>query len=192
MITCGWCNTHYTSWQSQCTSCGGPMPPLPGMELGPPPPTTPRVLPKGFALRTRLTGNVATWVGLIFFTFGSLMAIAIFFASPWATLFPLFFALGGFGMLRLGLTQASNTLKAFKHGTAVAGHVHSVGLDSSNRINDEYARKLIYHFQVENQLHEGTLSSFDSTLSTRRSGQPLWVLYLPDDPTKNTLYPPIR
>jgi hypothetical protein len=95
------------------------------------------VLPKGFALRTRLTGNVATWVGLIFFTFGSLMAIAIFFASPWATLFPLFFALGGFGMLRLGLTPANNTLRAFRFGTAVAGHVHSVDLDSSNRINLE-------------------------------------------------------
>jgi hypothetical protein len=162
------------------------------MELGPPPPPTPRVLPKGFALRTRLTGNVATWVGLIFFTFGSLMAVAIFFASPWATLFPLFFALGGFGMLRLGLTQANNTLRAFRFGTAVAGQVHSVGLDSSNRINDQYARKLTYHFQIENQLHEGTLSSFDSTLSTRRSGQPLWVLYLPEDPTKNTLYPPVR
>jgi hypothetical protein len=60
------------------------------------------------------------------------------------------------------------------------------------RINDQYARKLVYHFQIENQLHEGSFSSFDSTLSTRRSGQPLWVLYLPEDPTKNTLYPPVR
>ena len=171
---------------------GRPMPPLPGMELGPPPPETPRELPKGFALRTRLTGNVATWVGLIFFTFGTVMAIAISFASLWATLFPGFFALGGFGMLRHGLTHASNTLRAFRFGTAVAGTVHSIGLDPNNRINDQYARKLIYHFQVGNQLHEGTLISFDSTLSTRRHGQPLWVLYLPEDPSKNTLYPPVR
>jgi len=192
MITCGWCNTHYTSWQSQCASCGGPMPPLPGMELGPPPPAAPRTLPKGFALRTRLTGNIATWVGLIFFTFGSLMTVAIFFAKPWASLFPLFFVLGGFGMLRLGLTQANNTLRAFRFGTAVAGSVHQVSFDTSQSVNGKHPYKLTYHFQVGGNLHEGAIVSFDSTLSQRRSGQPLWILFHPDDPAQNTPYPPVR
>lgn len=168
------------------------MPPLPGMELGPPPPPAPRPLPKGFALRTRLTGNIATWVGLIFSLFGSLMTVALFFAKPWASLFPLFFALGGFGMLRLGLTQAGHTLRAFRFGTPVAGSVHQVSFDTSHSVNGRHPYKLTYHFQIDGILHEGSVVSFDSTLSKRRSGQPLWVLCLPHAPEKNTLYPPVR
>lgn len=168
------------------------MPPLPGMEIGPPPPPAPRTLPKGFALRTRLTGNIATWIGLIFFGFGSFMTTAVFFANPWFALFPLLFALGGFGMLRYGLIQAKHTLKAFKQGTAIAGNVHSLSSDTTQTVNGKHPYKLIYHFQLNGNLHDGSVVSFDSTLSKRRSGQPLWILYLPDDPTKNTLYPPVR
>lgn len=192
MITCGWCNTHYTSWQSKCTSCGGPMPPLPGMELGPPPPPTPRELPKGFAFRTRFTSNIATLVGLIFFGVGSILTIAFLFAHPLAALFPLLFALGGFGMLRYGLTTAGNTLRAFRTGLAKEGKVHSVSFDTTTTVNGKHPYKLTYHFQLDGQLHEGKVVSFDSTLSQRRSGQPLWVLYVEGAPDKNTLYPPVR
>ena len=192
MITCGWCNTHYTNWQSKCDSCGGPMPPMPGMELGPPPPPAPRELPKGFAFRTRFSGNIATLVGLVFFGVGSILTIAFLFAHPLAALFPLFFALGGFGMLRYGLTTAGNTLRAFREGIAVAGRVHSVGLDHTQQVNGKYPYKLLYHFDIGSYTHEGRVISFDSTLSQRRQGQPLWVLYVENAPDKNTLYPPVR
>lgn len=65
MITCGWCNTHYQTWRSKCDACGGPMPPSPGQELGPPPPEVPRDLPSGYAFRTRFS-NLAVLLGIGF------------------------------------------------------------------------------------------------------------------------------
>jgi hypothetical protein len=165
------------------------MPPLPGMELGAPPPPAPRRLPASFVRRTRW--NVGTLFGLALFVFGGLMTVAIFFAKPLAALFPGFFALGGFFILKHSLQTAAQTLRAFRLGRATPGRVFSLGRDTTQRINQQHPFKLVYHYDVAGHQHEGTLISFDSTLATRRCGQPLWVLALEDEPTHSALYPPV-
>ncbi len=192
MFTCGWCGKHYVNWQNQCVSCGGPMPPLPGMELGSPPPGAPRTLPKGFAMRTLLTSNFATIFGLVITGFSSLFTWAMLVAKPWVAIFPGLFLLGGLSMLRYGWKQGRATLRAFRHGEAVQGKLATLEKDTTTTVNGKHPWKLIYHFQLGNELHEGKVISFDSTVGTRTRGQPLWVLYVEKDPAQNTLYPPIR
>src|SRR5262245_13025374 len=50
-ITCGWCQTTYAAYRPDCESCGGPLPPRPGDDPGPPPPELPRDVPKTFSRR---------------------------------------------------------------------------------------------------------------------------------------------
>jgi hypothetical protein len=169
------------------------MPALPGMELGPPPPGAPRALPKGFAFRTRWSGNIASLLGAVLFGFGTATATPMVITGHWLpALFPAFFALGGFSLLRYGLNHASGILRAFRHGVATTGKVASIGLDPTQSLNGKHPWKLIYHFPVNGQLTEGKLVSFDSTLAHRRIGQPVWVLYREQDPNQNTLFPPVK
>lgn len=168
------------------------MPPLPGRELGEPPPPAPRKLPKGFAFRTRWTGNIATLVGLGFLAIASLFLIAFIKAKTWAVVIPIFFMTGGFFMFLHGWRYASSVLRAFRKGVAVRGEVYECKLDRTQSMNGEHPFKLTWHFSVENRQFEGTLTSFDSTLGSRARGQPVWVLYIADDPNQNTLYPPVR
>ncbi len=181
------------SWQNQCDSCGGLLPPPPGKELGPPPPAAPRPLPKGFALRTRLTSNMATLIGGAFLLIAFMMGLPMVVQKLWLpALIPAFFALGGFGMVRHGLAHANGILRAFRHGVAEKGKIASIGKDTTQSVNNVHPWKLVYHFPVNGHMHEGKVISFDSTIGKRMPGQPLWVLYLPDQPDLSTLYPPVK
>lgn len=191
MHTCSWCGTHYVNWQSQCRSCGGPMPPLPGMELGSPPPPVPRSLPKHYAFRVRWASNLMVLVGAGFTMVGTLLFLPMVVNRLWAALLPLLFMIGGLSMFRIGWKGASGKLRAFRHGTAVKGKIASISKDTSQSVNGRHPWRLVYHFPVGNQMQEGVLTSFDSTIGERRSGQPLWVLYVQDDPSQNALYPPL-
>jgi hypothetical protein len=191
MHKCPWCTTNYINWQSTCNQCGGPLAPLPGMGLGPRPPEAPRQVPAQYERRMKWTRNIGTLVGGMFFLVGGIMVIPMLFVAPLAALFPGFFMVGGFFMFRYGWLHAKGVLHAFKHGQAVEGRVAQVSLDTSQAVNNQHPWKLVYHFPIGNQLQEGSVTSFDSTLSSRTPGQPLWVLYNDDDPEKSAIFPPI-
>jgi hypothetical protein len=138
MITCGWCHTNYAHWQTNCDNCGGPLPPPPGMDPGPKPPETPRKLPSGFAFRVKWSRNVMVIIGGIFFLVGALMLSATLAAKTWIALFPSFFCVGGFFMFLNGRKTAVGILHAFRHGTAVAGQITEVSVDTTQSINNRH------------------------------------------------------
>ena len=169
------------------------MPPQPGEGLGAPPPPVPRPLPRGFAFRQKWSRNILAIVGGIFLCIGGFIFLAFLLLGLLiGTPLPLLFMLGGFVMLRIGRRGAASTLNAFVRGTVVEGKVASVSQDHSQSINGQHPWQLTYHFPVSGQLHEGTVVSWDSTITARAPGQPLWVLYLPNDPEQNTTYPPFK
>ena len=192
MITCGWCHTNYTQWQTNCANCGGPMPPLPGMEIGPEPPDPPRMLPKGFEFRLKWSRNAAVLAGLGMMFITGLMFTAMIKAKIWFSVVPALFFLMGFFLFRYGRKTAVSTARAFRRGIAAEGRVASVSLDTTQSINGRNPWRLVYHFTAGEQQREGVLTSFDSTLGGRSAGQPLWVLYLADDPDQCTIYPPVK
>lgn len=168
------------------------MPPRPGMELGAPPPPRPRELPRGFVRRTRWFNNTAIIAGTVFSVFGGGMLAAMLALKSFAAIIPACFLIGGISMLRYGWVHASSILRAFREGIAVPGEIKSVLLDTTQSINRRHPWKLVYHFIVDGHTQEGSVVSFDSTLQERRAGQPLWVLYVAEDPDQNTPYPPLK
>jgi quercetin dioxygenase-like cupin family protein len=147
------------------------MPRPPGEGLGAPPPAVPRPLPKGFAFRRRWSHNILALVGGIFFLVGGFIFVAfvllgLLIASP----LPLLFMLAGFVMLRIGRRQAASMLNAFIRGTAAEGKVVSVAQDTSQTMNGAHPWRLTYHFAAGGQLHEGSVVSWDSTITARAAG----------------------
>jgi hypothetical protein len=149
-------------------------------------------LPNGFAFRVKWSRNIMVIIGSIFFLVGGLMLAATLAAKAWIAVFPGLFCLGGFFMFLNGRKTAHGILHAFRNGIAVPGEIAEVSVDTTQSINDRHPWRLVYHFPVDGQEHEGVLTSFDSTIATRSRGQPVWVLYVPEDLEQNTLYPPLR
>jgi len=168
------------------------MPAPVGMELGEPPPPPPRVLPKGFEFRQKWSRNVGTLAGCGLILIASLFFVAALKARSFAAMVPLLFMLAGVSLFWHGWRTACGILKAYRKGVVVEGEVVEVRLDKTQSINQRHPWVMTYHFPVGNELVEGSITSFNSVLGTRGGGQPLWVLYVPDDPTQNTIYPPIR
>ena len=192
MTKCGWCQTNYVTWQRNCSNCGGPLPPPPGMDLGPPPPDAPRQLPKGYEFRVKWSRNLTVIFGCAFMGFAAIFCLATIMAPWWFRILPVLFFLGGVAMFRSGRRQANGVLRALRHGLAAEGKIHSLDKDTSQSINGRHPWRLVYHFTVEDQICEGILIAWDSTLSSRHIGQPLWVLYVAEDPAQNTIYPPLK
>ncbi|RBP43859.1 hypothetical protein DES53_105258 [Roseimicrobium gellanilyticum] len=193
MFTCGWCNKHYRNWVSQCESCGGPMPPPPGMDIGPEPPAAPRKLPSGFAMRMRVTGNITTIIGLIFSGVACLMTLAMIGAKNWAALIGGSMLLGGLLMVKAGLGSANRILDAFKNGRPVRGKVASVREDPNTTVNGRHPWDIVYTFESGGHQYEGKMQTYETATANRYQGwPPVWVLVVDGDPERNTLYPPVK
>lgn len=192
MHTCGWCNTHFREWQSSCTSCGGPMPPPPGMPYPPEPPPAPRELPRGFETRQKWLGNGAIIAGGVLLLIGIIQFAVFILVLPFAAPLPLLFMiLGGF-LFRHGRKKASKLLHAFRHGRAVKGVISEVFVDRSIQVNGRHPWRIGYIFEANGEQHDGFARTFDASAQERRQGQPVWVLVNDHDPTGNTVYPPVK
>lgn len=169
------------------------MPPQPGQELGPPPPPAPRPMPRGFEFRRKWSRNILVMVGGVFLLVGGViffafLLVGLLIGAP----LPLLFMAGGFFMMVAGRRSAARTLRAFVRGEVARGTIAGVARDLTQTMNGEHPWKLTYHFPVNGQLHEGVVISWDSTAGARSAGEPLWVLYVPEDPEQNTTYPPFK
>ena len=168
------------------------MPPMPGMEIGEEPPAIPRELPKGFAFRQRFANSAATWFGLILIIMGGIMGLLLLLIQPWFALFPALLVICGCLFLKHGMATASATLRAFRAGLPVQGSVVTAVKMTSQSHNGVNPWKLLYEFTLEGQKHQGALIAWDETVSLLKPRQPLWVLYLREDPSIHTVYPPFK
>jgi hypothetical protein len=168
------------------------MPPMPGMELGEPPPAVPRDLPRGFVTKQYLKTNVANIFGLILTGMGGIMGLMLLLINPWFALFPAVIFIGGMLLLRHGIGHARGILRAYRHGSPVQGGVLSTTRMTSESHNGEHPWKLSYQFTIEGEIHEGSLIAFDDNVGKMKPRQPLWILHLREDASINTVYPPFR
>lgn len=192
MLTCGWCGTHYGSFVPNCKNCGGPLPPPPGMALGPEPPPAPRALPGNFERRVLWTHNVFALVGGIFLLVATPLVIGLLFVNPLFSLFPMIHFTIGYLLLRHGRGKGLATIHAFRDGRAARGEISETQMDTTTKINGRHPWIIRYKFPVAGTMHEGHLRAWEADARGRERGQPLWVLYLDEDPEKNTIYPPLK
>ena len=201
MITCPWCGTNYTVFQNNCKNCGGPLP-LPAEEAAEPsvadlpePPPPPRVFKDSFVWRKlgsdgwAIAAGVFLLLGVIF----TLVGIPLIFVVVGIVFVPLglLFLGAGAPILIWRYNQAQQTLNVLRVGEAMLGDIVDVTENYAVTVNNRHPWTITYSFRVDDQQYEGKTTTLRPVGFTHQPGQPTYILYLEDDPTQNTIYPPV-
>lgn len=179
IIKCPWCKSQFpSSVLSNCENCGGSLEyQRESNELGPKPPMAPRVLPKKFIKRVKYTSNVMTIIGIVF-------TIPFF----WTIVFPII----GIFLWKKGIKDANNELIPLEHGTVAVGEITDIRQDFSKKINGQSPFIIEFTFEVGKQKHTGDVGNiFDRSGARKTLGDKLWVVYMPEDPSLSSIWPPL-
>lgn len=217
MITCPYCGTNYPVFQSNCKNCGGPLPAVavePGAReptaslppiMAPPlmaapimaPPPAPRPISDRYAWRLVLTNGIAV-AGLVFAILGAVFSltglgltmgvITAFVGIPFLLMGLLFLALGG-GILIWRYQLAMRVVNVLRWGEAVRGQVLDVREDTLVMVNNRHPWVIDYAFEAGGQQIKGSVATLNRPVAALQPGQPAYVLYMPDAPQYNALYP---
>ena len=205
MITCPWCGTHYAAFQSNCQNCGGPLP-LPAEAAAPereddprsvPPPPPPRPISDSYVWRLlaadggAIAGGVFALLGAIFTLVGVPLTIGIitaFVGLPFAGLGILFLGVGGLVLVRR-YESAQKTVSVLRLGAAAPGRILEVRENYNVTVNNRHPWAILYQFQVNGRNYEGKVSTLNRPGAQLRPEKAVYVLYLPEAPELNTLYP---
>ena len=205
-ITCPWCGTNYLEFQSNCSNCGGilPVPERRVMKSGaeievPAPPPAPREVPKGYMGKV-MKGEVTPIVGAIFAPLGIIFAVVgcvlLFVFTPVGIPFSIIggvFTVIGLGLLLSGYGKAQRTVQVLQDGLTAEGEIVDIYRDESRSVNGRHPWVIAYEFAVDNQVYDGEMRSLERRLPAHiQLDAPTYILYLPENPDVNTLFPPLR
>lgn len=199
-VTCPWCKRYWPSISAEtvCGNCGGALPAPPGPSRGLAPPPSPRQLPERYVRDLYFSKNVLAIIGTFFAAFGGLFGglgvFLIFVLLPLGLAFTAFGALfGGLGLVlrRQGRKAPERQIAALTQGVCAEGQIVTIGQDFSETINGRNPFRIDYVFSVQGQPVSGSTRGWDVIHAMRRPGEPLWVVYLPTDPTVNSIWPPV-
>jgi hypothetical protein len=207
-IVCPWCGTNYTVFQSNCRNCGGTIPAptetvaarpakraKPGeLQFPAPPPreVAPNYVWKLFAQDGWvISGGIFALIGGIFTVTGAGLTVGIitaFVGLPFMALGLLFLG-GGGGVLYWRYQLAQKAANVLRLGQATQGEITALEPNYSVRINGRTPWTIRYTFSLDGTSYEGSHSTLNDPSWTLQPGTPAVVLYLPDKPESNQLYP---
>ena len=207
MITCPYCGTSYVTFQTDCDKCGAPLPGSPNRAAtgaGAPeaksvsvPPPAPRPVSDRYMWRLLFSDGwaiaalVFVLLGFIFTVVGGGLTIAIvtaFVGIPFLLL----------GLLLLGagvavevwrLSEARKTMLVLRTGAAAEGQITEVAENYHVRINERNPWVIHYQFSQGNQAYTGKVSTLNPPGDNLQVGKRAFILFLPQDPQRNALYP---
>ena len=208
MITCPWCGTNYAAFQSNCKNCGGPLPapeeaatPARAANLAEAPvqmpPPAPRPISSSYAWRLLLTDGwaiaalVFVILGAVFMPTGLAMTVAIvtaFVGIPFVLLGLLFLG-GGAAIVYWRYQEAAKLVAVLRDGEAVAGVITGAEANYSVRVNGRHPWVIRYQFRVAGRDYQGRVSTLNVPGPALQPGRRACVLYFPDSPDHNSLYP---
>ena len=99
-----------------------------------------------------------------------------------------FLAAGGI-IFRQRIQKARTILKVLREGQDVPGRITSVGMNYSVRVNGQHPWIIRYSFQVAGNNYEGQVTTLSQPHQSLKEGKDAYVLYLPDAPEYNAIYP---
>jgi hypothetical protein len=205
-IICPWCGTNYTRFQSNCRNCGGTLPapsevaeepakPRRAAKLEMPAPP-PREISENYVWRLMMqdgwlvSAGVFVLIGGIFTVTGGGLTLGIitaFVGIPFIGL-GLLFLFGGLAVAYWRYQIATKAVNVLRHGRAIEGEITGLDENVNVRINGRTPWTIYYKFGLDGQDYEGKVSTLNTPWATQ-PGQPAVVLYLPDAPENNQLYP---
>ena len=205
-ITCPWCGTSYTAFQTNCSNCGGTLPAPPKVQPAEVkrgkielqmPPAPPREISDGYAWRIMLqdgwviSGGIFALLGFIFAITGAGLTIGIitaFVGLPFLGMGLLFLG-GGFATLYWRYQQAMHLVNVLRHGESIQGEISGLDANYNVRINGRHPWTIHYKFENGGQQYEGKVGTLNEPGFHLQPGNPAVILYLPDSPEHNSLYP---
>ncbi|MBM9590133.1 hypothetical protein JWG41_06730 [Leptospira sp. 201903075] len=179
IVQCPWCKSQFPGTKlTNCTNCGGTLEyEYNTDELGSKPPNAPRILPPKFKRRIKYTGNVMTLIGIIF-------TIPFF----WTILFPII----GIFCWRKGIKTANEELLPLENGESTVGEITDIRKDYSQSLNGRSPTVVEFVFESKGKKHVGNVGNiYDSVHLTKKLGDKLWVVYMPNDPSQSSVWPPL-
>jgi hypothetical protein len=210
MVTCPWCRTHYQAFQPNCSNCGGPLPAPPqeadlsareriAKHPPSPPPLPPRPIPKNLVWKRlgndgwAITAGILALIGAIFFIVGlplTITLVAAFVGLP--------FMLLGLGFLAFGLPtiylrykNARQIERILAEGQATLGKIDDTSQNYLVSINNRNPWDIRYHFQAQGKEYQGKLTTLNTPGPAYQPGEQIYIVYDPQTPTINILYPPL-
>jgi hypothetical protein len=203
-MICPWCGTNYPSFQSNCRNCGGPLQmtrenaasPTPIEETTAPPPA-PRLISGKYTWRLLFTHS---W-GIVALVFGILGVIFSFVGAGLS--FAIVTAFVGVPFLLIGLVflvvalavgtwrydHARKVVNVLRTGESTQGQIIDVQKDYSVRVNRQHPWVIRYQFQVNGRDYEGNVRTLNPVGASLQTGKMVWILYLPNAPQWNSMYP---
>ena len=163
----------------------------------PVPPPAPRAIAASYAWRLLLTDGwaIAAFVfgllGAIFTLLGVALTLGIvtaFVGIPFVGLGLLFLGAGA-AVVVWRYQEAQKIVEVLRAGAAVEGQIVQVEENRYVQVNQRYPWVIRYAFRVDGQAYEGQVSTFNVPGARLQPGRRACVLYLPQAPGQNILYP---
>jgi hypothetical protein len=163
----------------------------------PMPPPAPRPIAASYAWRLLLADGwaiaafVFSFLGVIFTMLGLALTLAIvtaFVGIPFAGLGLLFLGAGA-AVVVWRYQAAQKIVEVLRAGAAVEGQIVQVEENRYVQVNQRYPWVIRYTFRVEGQAYEGQISTLNVPGPHLQPGRRACVLYLPQAPGQNILYP---
>lgn len=209
---CPWCGTNYITFQSNCSNCGGTIPAprkataSPEVNWPPPPEirqrklswpaSPPRSVAPNYVWKLLgqdgwvITMSIFVLIGFIFTTVGGGLTLGIvtaFVGLPFLGIGLLFLG-GGVAVLYWRYQFAVQTAEVLKSGVAKEGEITSLEPNYSVRINGRMPWNVRYQFTVDGKQYTGSSSTLNNPELSHPVG-PAVILYLPENPEHNQIYP---
>lgn len=204
MVTCPWCGTTHLVFQPNCMNCGGPLLSPNEKSAGsaaaeelPAPPQAPRPISGQYAWRLvardggAITAFVVGILGFIFSLVGAGLTLGIitaFLGIPFLMLGILFLC-AGVGVFLWRYQLAQKVVHVLRVGQARRGQIIAAEQNYHVRINGRYPWMIRYQFQANGQDYEGKVSTMNPPGEQYQAGKAAWILYLPESPKWNSIYP---
>lgn len=184
VLQCGWCtSSNRRDLTTHCNSCGGALPHIPGTPRLPEPPKAPRFLAPQYVKNVRYWKNPSFLVGAGF----------CLFALPGICFWPMLIApLIGFFILRWSLKKSERKLNALKSGVPTRGVITDIFIDTSQHINNRNPIRINYEFDTPQSRHEDFVNVWDEMNLRRPIGEHLWIVFNPQEPQENNIWPPLN
>ncbi len=161
------------------------------------PPPAPRPIAQNYAWRLMFTDGwsigalVFLILGVVFLPLGLILTLAIvtaFVGIPFAILGIGFLVAGGIlGWRRYQEMQA--VVDVLRVGEAALGQITSVEQNYHVEVNGRNPWKIKYQYPYAGQTYSGEVSTLNTPGAVLQAGKPAYVLYLPGNPARNSLYP---
>jgi hypothetical protein len=202
-ITCPYCGTNHREFQSNCKNCGAPLPSPAELAVDTArrklvmPPAPPREISSSFAWRWILTDgwSIASFVFVILGGTFSLAGVGLIAGIITAIVGIPFLLLGlvilgaGIGVFYWRYTEAQKALNVLRHGLAARGEITALEQNYSVRVNGRNPWSIGYKFSVDGKDYEGKVTTLNDPGTHLAPGSPAVILYLPDSPEYNGLFP---